>query len=87
MGDTTQISFRLSDIYSYPTFSGMVMAAAYEGEKMTGLDLLELNEVATECVLTKEFNIKSTAESEIQLMLLDKENGPVPLANGKFAVN
>ncbi len=85
--DTTQISFTLSDIYGYPTFSGMVMAAAYEGGKMTGLDLVELSDVSTESELTKSFNIGSiSAGAEIQLMLLDKENGPIPLASGKTVV-
>ncbi|MBR5156854.1 MAG: Ig-like domain-containing protein [Clostridia bacterium] len=85
-GDTTQISFILSDIYSYPTFSGMVMAAAYEGGKMTGIDIVELANVLTESELTKSFDIGTvSSQTEIQLMLLDKEYGPLPLASGKTA--
>ncbi len=85
-GDATQISFTLSDIYGYPTFSGMVMAAAYEGGKMTGIDIVELDEASTESELTKSFNIGSISDqTEIQLMLLDKVYGPVPLASGTCA--
>lgn len=86
-GDTTQISFTLSDTYGYSKFTGMVMAAAYEGGKMTGLDIVELSDALTESELTKSFDIGSiSAGTEIQLMLLDKEYRPIPLASGKTVV-
>ena len=86
-GDTTEISFTISDDYNYPEFSGMVMAAAYTDGKMTGLDIVELTEVSTESELTRSFDIGSvSAGTEIQLMLLDNKYHPIPLASGKTEV-
>lgn len=85
--DTTEISFIISDAYSYPEFSGMVMAAAYTDGKMTGLDIVELTGVSTESELTRSFDIGSvSAGTEIQLMLLDNKYHPIPLASGKTEV-
>ena len=86
-GDTTEISFTISDDYNYPEFSGMVMAAAYTDGKMTGLDIVELTGVSTESELTRSFDIGSvSAGTEIQLMLLDNKYHPIPLASGKTEV-
>lgn len=86
-GTTTEISFTLSDVYGYPDFTGIVMAAAYEDGKMIGLDIVELNAASTETKLTKSFDIGSvSAGTEIQLMLLDNIYYPVPLASGKTIV-
>ncbi|MBQ8588613.1 MAG: Ig-like domain-containing protein [Clostridia bacterium] len=80
----TDITFTIGDDYGYPTFTGSVMAAVYQAGKMLDVDMQSLTDAKTG-ELTVSFDLGIVPEdAEINLILLDVEKGPVPLAGGRL---
>ncbi len=78
----TDITFEISEEYGYPTFSGSVMAVVYQNDKMINADIKPLTNAATG-ELTVSFSLGALpSDRKIALILLDVEDGPVPLAGG-----
>ena len=78
----TDITFEICDKYGYPTFSGSVMAVVYQDGKMIAVDIKSLTNVNTG-ELTVNFNLGTVPSgAKIGIILLDLEDGPIPLAGG-----
>lgn len=83
-GDKTKLKFTIKDPHNYPTFSGLIMAAAYDEENaLLGFDMLVLTDAPCNTLTEKEFGINITNAKKVKLMLLDYEGGLSPLAIGE----
>ena len=82
--ELTDITFSIGDEYGYPIFNGSVMAVAYQDGKMLKADIRPLQNVPAG-ELSMSFGLGSIpADAKIVLILLDIENGPIPLAGGEY---
>lgn len=78
----TDVTFTIGEKYGYPIFSGSVMAAVYQEGKMIEVDMQPLTDAKTGEV-TVSFELGTVpADAKIGIILLDVENGPIPLAGG-----
>ena len=85
VGEKTKLKFMVKDPYNYPSFSGLVMAAAYDAENaLLGFDLITLAEAPCNTLTEKEFSFNMSGAKKIKLMLLDYEGGLSPLASGEM---
>ena len=85
-GGKTQVSFQLADPYGYEEFSGAVIAAVYQEGRMMAADMVSLDRISTAGVITEEFQLGgfSGTGAALTLILLDADDGPVPLASGTW---
>ncbi|MBQ8588781.1 MAG: Ig-like domain-containing protein [Clostridia bacterium] len=80
--DLTDITFTIGDEYGYSVFTGSVMAAVYQDGKMIALDMQPLTNADTG-EITVSFDLGTLpTDAKIGLILLDVEDGPIPLSGG-----
>lgn len=84
----TDITFNLSEKYSYTVFSGSVLAALYRDGQMIGVDMLTLNNQNVTSAVTKSFTLGTSpaAGDKVMLIQVDTVGNILPLASGEITI-
>lgn len=81
------VTINISDELGYPYFTGSMLAAAYKDGSLVGVDMVVLTNEDTAQPITKTVNLGTIMQgATLDIILLDVDNGAIPLAMGTTTV-